>query len=74
MQKVVCTATIADAGERDLICEWLRKTPNCSYSVVGKTVTANYPALNKENSDVYWGLVHMFEHYAEHSVTNYDSP
>lgn len=68
MAKVVCSALVADANERDLICEWLRNTEGCSYNVIGHTVTATYPALTNDNSDTYWGLVHMFEQYKEHSI------
>lgn len=68
MAKLICSATIPNDDERSLICEWLRSTTNCSHTVFGLTVTATYPALNKDNSDVYWGLVHMFEQYSEHTI------
>lgn len=70
MAKLVCSATISNSNERDLICEWLRGTEGCSYSVIGHTVMATYPGVNKDNSDVYWGIVHMFEQYQEHSITH----
>lgn len=68
MAKLICSAMISDENERDLICEWLRKTDGCTHTVIGQTVTATYPQLNRDNSDVYWGIVHMFEQYEEHSI------
>lgn len=72
MAKLVCTALVKDDDERRLICDWLHQTDGCSYNVVGKTIMATYVKEDTpNNSDIYWGIVHMFEQYQDHSVDHH---
>lgn len=71
MAKAECSAYIPNDDERDLICEWLKDTEGCSYHVVGKTIIATYTQPDSpNNSDIYWGFIHIFEQYQDHSITH----
>lgn len=72
MAKVVASAHIPNEDERSLICEWLQQTDGCTYNVIGTTVVASYAKDDTpNNSDIYWGLVHMFEQYPDHSIDHH---
>lgn len=67
--KMVCTALIPTSDERGLVCDWLREIPCCTYNVIGTTVVATYQEdVTPNQSDYFWGLIHMFEQYPEHSI------
>lgn len=70
--KLVCSAHIPDDNERDLVCGWLRDTDGCDYDIFGTTVTAAYtPTKAPDSSNIYRGLIRLFEQYPDHSINQH---
>lgn len=69
MKKLVCSARIENESERKAVMAWVRQAANGGYSEVGETVTMTYISQDdQEESSRWWGIIHFFEYYPEHSI------
>lgn len=67
---LVCSAVIPHEGERKAIMAWARTVANEGCREDGETVHLNYRAQpdDPDDSGRWYGIMHTFEGYAEHSV------
>lgn len=70
MTKLECSAVIENKQERRAIMAWIKSSKAESYSEVGNTVSITYkPAKDDpEASSTWWGMIHVFEQYPEHTI------
>ncbi len=70
MKKVMCSAKIPNQQERKAIMSWVRSVANGGYSEVGDSVYMTYEQQTEDSdsSGRWWGIIHVFEQYPEHSV------
>lgn len=71
MKKLVCAARIPDQEARRKVFEWVRQVANGGYSEREDWIHLVYtedPA-DKDSNSKYWAIVHWFEQYPEHEIT-----
>lgn len=74
MGKLVCSARIENENERKAVMAWVRQVANGGYSEIEDRVTMTYISVNdQEESGRWWGIIHFFEHYPEHSIEGTDA-
>lgn len=67
---LVCSAVIENDQERRAIMAWVRSSNPTSYSEIEKTVSMTFDGDPKDPdySGKYWGIIHVFEQYPDHSI------
>lgn len=70
MTKLQCSAVIPNDQERKAIMAWVKSSKAQTYEEKDQTVSLTYePDENDpEASSTWWGIVHVFEQYADHSI------
>lgn len=70
-KKVTCSARIYDDAERKAVLAWVATVANGGYSELDKVITMTYTEdpQDKDSNSRYWAIVHYFEQYAEHEIT-----
>lgn len=73
--KLVCSARIENEQERRAIMSWVRVVANGGFSELGDKVSLTYIGNNEdpENSSRWWGIIHVFEQYPEHTIEHSES-
>lgn len=49
---------------------WAKSAANAGYSEIGDKVSLTYIGGPTHDGGRYWGIVHVFEQYAEHEITS----
>lgn len=49
---------------------WVRSVANAGYSEIEDKVSLTYIGDPTHDDGHYWGIVHVFEQYAEHEITS----
>lgn len=68
--KLQCSARIENEQERKAIMSWVRSVANAGYSEIEDKVSLTYTGDPTHDDGHYWGIVHVFEQYAEHEITS----
>lgn len=70
MTKLQCSAVISDDQDRKAIMAWVRASKAQAYGEKDQTVSLTYELdeNDPEASSTWWGIIHVFEQYAEHSI------
>lgn len=71
MKQVICSAKIEDADKRAKVVEWVSHIANGGWAESGETVRMTYTEMpnDKDANSKYWSIVHWFEQYPEHEIT-----
>lgn len=72
MKKLNCTMRVENDQERKAMMAWVRCVANCGYSEVGSTIYLTYQGDPATDDGRYWGIVHTFETYPEHTINSVD--
>jgi len=71
--RLECSARIPNEEERRAVMMWVRMVANVGYSEVEDTVRLIYEGDPASDDGQYWGIIHTFENYAEHTITSNES-
>lgn len=70
MAKVECWAEIPNDVERQSVMSWVRSANFRSFSEIGDRVSVTYESspTDSDSNSKYWGVIHFFEQYPNHSI------